>query len=498
MPPFPGAGRGLPSAFSALHLREPWPERGPCREVPSPFGWRLRYGMPTEGKPPSGAGGQPSSGPQATSPDLEDTDHGWSEPPPPTPDTTPDGARPPGFPPPPPLPATRVAELHATEKPSLRNPLAPPAAAPAAAGSSPRAGSSPQLGSSPRAGSSPRIVTSPSVELPVPTVPAKEPSSPTASLEPPVAPAPPAAIASPSAGAPPAPPPLPVSLPAANPALAATAPHAALAPVASQPVLPVPNPALAATEPSRAAMPVPGAAPVEGAPAFPVPPAFPVAPALPPPVPMSSVSPMAERPLLVSPVAKPASATPSDAALASPGFFAKLGASRPSGAWLLIGLLVVLLAFGGGLLTGRSLAPVTKNAAVEEATPEKKTPAAKTPSASEPKPAAETPAPAAEPAAKPTEGGGGAKHPFNRKAAAAAVDRAALRARSCRDSRDPAGSVSATVTFAPSGRVSDVSVTTPRYANTKTGRCIVTRLSEARVPDFSGAPVTVKKSLVVK
>jgi hypothetical protein len=433
--------------------------------------------MPTEGKPASGPGATPPSGPQATSPDLEDTDHGWSEPPSATPDTTPDLAKPPGFPPPPPLPAARVAELESSVAPNPPKP-AEPAPPPRAGsspqlGSSPRVGSSPQLGSSPRAGSSPQLGSSPraaasppTAELPVPGVPGKELGSAPVASKQPVAPAPP-------------------PLPPANPALATTEPHTVITAAA-------PGAALAVTEPQRAAMPVPTAT----APVAPVPPAFPVAPELPPPLPMSSVKPMAERPVLVSPVAKVAP-TPSEAALHPPSFLSGLRV-KPSAAWLVLGLLVVLIAFGGGLLTGRSLAPEKEQPSAATKPEKEKGAAARPTPAAEQKPAAEPAAAAAAPAAKAPEGGGGPRRPFNAKAARLAVDRAAARAKSCKDARDPAGSVSATVTFAPSGKVSEVAITTPRYANTKTGTCVASRLREARVPEFSGNPVTVKKSLLVK
>lgn len=157
----------------------------------------------------------------------------------------------------------------------------------------------------------------------------------------------------------------------------------------------------------------------------------------------------------------------------------------------------MLVAFGSGLVTGRSLAPAQEKVAVADVAPEKKAPS-RPAAAPEPKPQAAPAAATPAPASKPAEGGGGAKQPFNAKLARTAVDRAAVRAKTCRDGRDPAGSVSATVTFAPSGSVSEVTVTTPRYATTKTGRCVVARLSEAKVPAFSGSSVTVKKSLLVK
>jgi hypothetical protein len=54
------------------------------------------------------------------------------------------------------------------------------------------------------------------------------------------------------------------------------------------------------------------------------------------------------------------------------------------------------------------------------------------------------------------------------------------------------------VTFAPAGRVSNAAVTTTGYTGTRTGNCIVSRLRELRIPEFSGAPVTVKRSVSVR
>jgi hypothetical protein len=54
------------------------------------------------------------------------------------------------------------------------------------------------------------------------------------------------------------------------------------------------------------------------------------------------------------------------------------------------------------------------------------------------------------------------------------------------------------ITFAPSGRVSDVTVTTPTYASGKVGSCIVSKLKTARVPPFTGPPETVKKVIAMR
>lgn len=177
------------------------------------------------------------------------------------------------------------------------------------------------------------------------------------------------------------------------------------------------------------------------------------------------------------------------------GLRASLGASRPSGVWLGIFGAVVVLAFGGGLITGRGLAPAPQAGPTPSATPHKAREAAPAPQA-----AANTEAPKKEAAEEPRrpEAAKGAKAPFNAKAARTAVDRAAARAKGCRDKGDAPGSASTNITFAPSGKVSDVTVTTPRYASSKTGKCIVDKLGDARVPEFSGNPVTLKKSVHLK
>lgn len=179
--------------------------------------------------------------------------------------------------------------------------------------------------------------------------------------------------------------------------------------------------------------------------------------------------------------------------------FSALLAPRPTGAWFGIFGGVVVLAFGIGLLTGRASAPAAP-AASEPAT----SAAPKPPKVREAAPAS-PPAANPEPAKKESteephraEGGKGTKAAFNQKLARAAVDRAAARARGCRDKADAPGSASVTITFAPSGKASDVTVTTPRYASSKTGKCIVSRMSEARVPEFSGNSVTLKKTVSLK
>jgi hypothetical protein len=218
---------------------------------------------------------------------------------------------------------------------------------------------------------------------------------------------------------------------------------------------------------------------------------------MPTPVLMSVLTSSAEKPVFVPPVAARSFEAGSELSQGTPkppGFIGRLRATRPSGAWLLIALLATLLAFGGGLLTGRLLAPKNE-ARVADVQPEKREGKRAT-TADEPKPARPL-ATQTQAAGKPAEGGG-TKQAFNAKAAKTAVDRAAARTKGCRNPRDPAGSVSTAVTFAPSGKVSDVTITTPRYIGTKTGACIESRLREARVSEFSGSPMTVKKSVTVR
>jgi hypothetical protein len=88
--------------------------------------------------------------------------------------------------------------------------------------------------------------------------------------------------------------------------------------------------------------------------------------------------------------------------------------------------------------------------------------------------------------------------PFNAKAARTNLSVAVARAQRCRDQTAPAGSVSAVVTFVASGRVADVTVITPTYAGTHTGKCIISKLKTAQVPPFAGEPETMKKTFTLR
>ena len=87
--------------------------------------------------------------------------------------------------------------------------------------------------------------------------------------------------------------------------------------------------------------------------------------------------------------------------------------------------------------------------------------------------------------------------PFDKKTARAALDDATNAVKTCRAVGDPRGTIPTTVTFGPSGEVSNVAINSSRYAGTKTARCIAERLSQARVPEFNGSPQALKRLITV-
>lgn len=88
--------------------------------------------------------------------------------------------------------------------------------------------------------------------------------------------------------------------------------------------------------------------------------------------------------------------------------------------------------------------------------------------------------------------------PFSVSAAQVALTQAAANAAGCAKPGGPTGSGKAQVTFASSGRVTSANVTTPPFAGTSVGGCVASVFRRARVPAFSGNPVTVSKSFSVK
>jgi predicted Zn finger-like uncharacterized protein len=87
--------------------------------------------------------------------------------------------------------------------------------------------------------------------------------------------------------------------------------------------------------------------------------------------------------------------------------------------------------------------------------------------------------------------------PFNTAAAKEALTAAAGDATSCATPGGPTGSGKVAITFAPSGRATSVSVG-GAFAGTEVGSCIARKFRGARVPAFSGEPVSVSKSVTIQ
>jgi len=109
------------------------------------------------------------------------------------------------------------------------------------------------------------------------------------------------------------------------------------------------------------------------------------------------------------------------------------------------------------------------------------------------KPAEPTPPP--EKTAAPAEGGGSQE--FNRGAATSALGSAAGAAKGCKKPDGPTGTGKVKVTFAPSGNVTSAQVQGAPFAGTPVGGCVASAFRSARVPPFSGAPVSVTKSFSI-
>jgi hypothetical protein len=124
------------------------------------------------------------------------------------------------------------------------------------------------------------------------------------------------------------------------------------------------------------------------------------------------------------------------------------------------------------------------------------------PSAVEPTAAPEQARPAAAPQAAPKPQPAPKSNqdapPFDKSAAAAAMDAVVAQASGCRQEGDPTGTARVVVTFAPSGRVTSANLSGPPFAGTRTGGCIASTMRRAKVPPFSGDHVTVAKSVVIR
>jgi hypothetical protein len=79
----------------------------------------------------------------------------------------------------------------------------------------------------------------------------------------------------------------------------------------------------------------------------------------------------------------------------------------------------------------------------------------------------------------------------------AALSAAAANAASCKKPDGPTGGGKASVTFAPSGRATNSTVS-GALAGTDVGGCVARIFRAAKVPPFAGDPVTVSKSFTVQ
>lgn len=135
----------------------------------------------------------------------------------------------------------------------------------------------------------------------------------------------------------------------------------------------------------------------------------------------------------------------------------------------------------------------------ESATAKAEEKPAEEPKSSSTTPPASKPGQASKPAPKKEEAAPVvADQPFNRGAAVSAMSAAASQAASCKKPGGPTGSGKATLTFAPSGRVTSASVTTPPFAGTAVGGCVASVFRRAKVPPFTGNPITVSKSFTIR
>jgi hypothetical protein len=170
--------------------------------------------------------------------------------------------------------------------------------------------------------------------------------------------------------------------------------------------------------------------------------------------------------------------------------------ARPNRTWMLVGGSAIVIAFLSGVLIGRFIQPERSPEFVSQASlPAPQTTVVAPTGSESPAPPTEDVPPSAATQRAPAKR---AATGFNAKAAKAAIDAAAPRLKACRHAGEPIGPASVIVTFEPSGGVSSASVTTKGYAGTRTGTCIVQRLRDVRIPAFTGAAVTVKRSVAVR
>jgi predicted Zn finger-like uncharacterized protein len=126
-----------------------------------------------------------------------------------------------------------------------------------------------------------------------------------------------------------------------------------------------------------------------------------------------------------------------------------------------------------------------------------------TPAAPKPESAKPSDKPAEKPADKPADKPAAATPdtssapPFDKSAAIAALSAAAGNAQSCKTPDGPTGSGKVSITFMPSGRATNTSVSGD-LAGTAVGGCVARLFRSSKVPAFSGDAVTVSKSFSVQ
>lgn len=87
---------------------------------------------------------------------------------------------------------------------------------------------------------------------------------------------------------------------------------------------------------------------------------------------------------------------------------------------------------------------------------------------------------------------------FNTKAANRAMRSVVPAAVACRQPGDPSGEGQITLTFAPSGKVTNSSLSGGPYEGTQVGQCIASAFRSIRIPAFTGDPVTVSTTLTIE
>jgi hypothetical protein len=99
------------------------------------------------------------------------------------------------------------------------------------------------------------------------------------------------------------------------------------------------------------------------------------------------------------------------------------------------------------------------------------------------------------PAAAGADPGAGSTAQFDRGAAAAALG--AVNVQACKKGDGPTGSGHVSITFSPSGAVSNVVADQPPFQGTAVGGCVAAKFRTARVPAFGGAAQKVGKSFSI-